>query len=327
MFTYRFQDGALTILDQTRLPGEEVYLTLRTPEDVYGAIKTLSVRGAPAIGAAAAYGFYMGAKASPDKAGEVAAYLDSARPTAVNLRAALKRMLSVWKNGGGARELLCEARAIEEEDRAACRAIGEHGVSLLSPGMGVLTHCNAGALAAAEYGTALAPIYLANSRGYGLKIYCDETRPLLQGARLTAFELMRSGADVTLICDGMAGAMMKEGRVGAVFTGADRVAANGDTANKIGTLTLAVLAKHFGIPFYVCAPFSSIDADCASGSDIVIEERGADEVTTLMYSSRLAPEGVKVRNPAFDVTDAALITALVTERGIIRPPFDFTAKG
>lgn len=333
-FTLRFTGESLMILDQTRLPGAEVHLALTTAEDVREAIGALRVRGAPAIGVAAAYGFLLGVRSllleddfSPDRARELAGRLASVRPTAVNLRWALDRMMGVIAAVPGEeleRRLLAEAQAIESEDHAACLAIGEHGLSLLRPGMGVMTYCNAGALAATAYGTALAPLYLAHERDFDLKIYTCETRPLLQGARLTAYELMRSGMDVTVICDNMAAAMMKEGRIDAVLTGADRIAANGDTANKIGTLGLAILAKHFNIPFYVCAPLSTLDPDCADGGKIVIEERDPAEVTSYWYSSPMAPAGVRVRNPAFDVTDTALITAIITETGVQRPPYDWS---
>ncbi|MCL2030478.1 MAG: S-methyl-5-thioribose-1-phosphate isomerase [Oscillospiraceae bacterium] len=327
MKTLEFTGGALVILDQTRLPDKEVYLPLTTPDRVREAICALRVRGAPAIGVAAAYGLYLGARAldrlTPETARGVAERLASARPTAVNLTWALERMMRALEAHPGAprealeRRLLEEARAIEAEDKAACRAIGEHGLSLLRPDMGVLTHCNAGKLATAGIGTALAPLYLAHEKGYNLRVYADETRPLLQGARLTVYELARAGLDVTLICDGMAAAMMKAGRIGAVFTGADRIARNGDAANKTGTLGLAVLARHFGVPFYICAPTSTLDAACPDGGAIVIEERGAEEVAPRGYGET----PVRVRNPAFDVTDAALIDAIVTERGILRPPY------
>lgn len=333
-YTLRFTGETLLILDQTQLPGAEVHLALTTAEDVRGAIGAMRVRGAPAIGVAAAYGFLLGVRAmleeetlTDENVQRLVERLGSVRPTAVNLHWALERMrkaLSRMTGASGAKIetcLLAEARAIEEEDRAACRAIGERGLSLLRPGMGVLTHCNAGALAATAYGTALAPLYLAHERDYGLNVYACETRPLLQGARLTAYELMRSGMDVTLICDNMAASLMKEGRIGAVLTGADRIARNGDTANKIGTLGLAVLAKHFGIPFYVCAPSSTLDPDCAGGGDIAIEQRDPAEVTTFWYSEPMAPAGVRVHNPAFDVTDASFITAIVTEHDLLRPPF------
>jgi methylthioribose-1-phosphate isomerase len=327
MKTLEFTDNALVILDQTRLPDEEVTVSLTTPEAVREAICALRVRGAPAIGVAAAYGLVLGVRALNEVTGEavrgIAERLASARPTAVNLTWALERMTLVLEARGDAtrealeRLLLDEARAIEAEDEAACRAIGEHGIALLRPNMGVLTHCNAGKLATAGLGTALAPLYLAHEKGYDLRVYAGETRPLMQGARLTAYELARAGLDVTLICDGMAASMMNAGLIGAVITGADRIARNGDAANKIGTLGLAVAARHFGIPFYICAPTSTIDADCPDGNAIIIEERGVEEVALYSYGTAV----VNVRNPAFDVTGAALISAIVTERGILRPPY------
>lgn len=328
-------DSALVIVDQTLIPNETKYLRLRTQPEIWEAIHTLRVRGAPAIGIAAAYGAYLGVKGSAAsdfdsfyaEFRKVKEYLASSRPTAVNLFWALDRMdACVQRN----RErpiaeikaaLRAEADAIREEDIRANRAIGEYALSLLQPGMGILTHCNAGALATAAYGTALAPIYLGQERGYNFKVFADETRPLLQGARLTAYELMQAGVDVTLICDNMASMVMKNGWVQAVFVGCDRVAANGDTANKIGTSGVAILAKNYGIPFYVCAPTSTIDLNCKTGADIVIEERKPEEVTEMWYAKRMAPEGVKVYNPAFDVTDAEFITAIITEFGIARPPY------
>ena len=272
-------------------------------------------------------GFIMNALAlfreNPDPGeDEIKEYLAGSRPTAVNLVAALNRMervlvahptLSVpeWK------ELLYkEAIAIREEDAAACRQIGENCLALLRPGMGILTHCNAGHLAVSEYGTALAPIYLGQERGYGFKVFADETRPLLQGARLTAYELSRAGVDVTLICDNMASIVMRKGWVHAVVVGCDRVAANGDVANKIGTSGVAILARHYKIPFYVLGPTSTIDSSCPDGDSIVIEERNPDEVTEMWYSRRMAPKDVKVYNPAFDITPHELITAIITEKGI-----------
>jgi methylthioribose-1-phosphate isomerase len=261
-------------------------------------------------------------------------YLNSARPTAVNLRWALERMAHVLEANTGAHTaplhgteargrildaLRDEALAIEAEDTAVCKKIGEYGAELLKPGMGVLTHCNAGALAASRYGTALAPVYVAKERGVDVRVYADETRPLLQGARLTAFELNRAGVDVTLICDNMASAVMGQGWVDTVLVGCDRVAANGDTANKIGTSGVAILAKAYGIPFYVCAPFSTIDFATPTGAEIIIEERDAAEVTNMWYEKPMAPAGIKVYNPAFDVTPSGYITGFITERGIIKP--------
>lgn len=341
--TVRLDDeaNAVVILDQTLLPAEEVYLSLSTAEEIGDAIYKLKVRGAPAIGIAAAYGIYVCSKqiggASFDEFytgfQKEKAYLATSRPTAVNLTAALNRMERVVlanraKSVEAIRQLLhVEANTIRDEDAAACRQIGENCLSLLRPGMGILTHCNAGHLAVSEYGTALAPVYLGEERGYHFKVFADETRPLLQGARLTAYELSKAGVDVTLICDNMASAVMSKGWVQAVVVGCDRIAANGDVANKIGTSGVAILARHYGIPFYVLGPTSTIDSDCPDGSAIVIEERNPSEITDMWYSQRMAPSGVKVFNPAFDVTPHRLITAIITERGIAYPPFAESLKG
>ena len=328
------EDSALVIIDQTLLPGEEKILRLKTQPQIWEAIYSLRVRGAPAIGVAAAMGLYLHAKAieTQDYDGfmaqlkEGAQYLASSRPTAVNLFWALERMQSVaQKNGnlpieGIKAALLKEARAIYEEDVQVCYAIGENGLTLLKPNMGILTHCNAGQLAATRWGTALAPIYAGHEKGYNFKVFTDETRPLLQGARLSAYELSRAGVDVTLLCDNMAASAMARGWIDAVFVGCDRVAMNGDIANKIGTSAVSILAKHYGIPFYVCAPISTIDRRCASGSAITIEQRAPEEVTDMWYQKPMAPQGVKVYNPAFDVTEHSLITAIITEKGIVRPP-------
>lgn len=333
------QDGRkLVILDQTLLPGEVKYLALSETEDIREAIYALRVRGAPAIGVAAAYGLYLAAAQSDTQDMDVfcAAVhaakerLNSARPTAVNLSWALERMEQIVRENRDAMtvpELIdClrrEADGIRAEDIAISRAIGRYGLGLLHRGDGILTHCNAGTLATAKYGTALAPIYAALEAGWDdLRVYCDETRPLLQGARLTAFELQSAGVDTTLICDNMASITMARGKVNIVFVGCDRVCANGDFANKIGTSGVAILAKHYGIPFYVCAPSSTIDMSLSGGEGIVIEERPAEEVTELWYARRMAPEGVKVDNPAFDVTGHELVTGFITERGIAYPPFD-----
>ena len=330
------EEQALVIVDQTQLPGREVYLHLRTPEEIREAIYHLKVRGAPAIGVAAAYGLALCARRiTAEKFGEfypafcrLKELLASSRPTAVNLFTALNRMddcvqrfqqEKVEKIKHHLRE---EAEAIRNEDAAACRRIGEWGLSLLKPGMGLLTHCNAGHLAVSEYGTALAPVYLGQERGYHFQVFADETRPLLQGARLTAFELQKAGVEVTLICDNMASAVMKQGKVQAVLVGCDRIAANGDVANKIGTSGVAVLAKYYGIPFYVLGPVSTIDFACPDALHIPIEERSPEEVTEKWYTRRMAPEGINVYNPAFDVTDHSPITAIVTEKGICYPPFD-----
>ena len=325
----------LVILDQTRLPGQAVFLRLSTAEAIYQAIYTLQVRGAPAIGVAAAIGIYAVCRRMPDTDYEtfaaeferIRAYLVSARPTAVNLAWALEQMAQVVREHTGCpvpaiKDRLRE-RALElrDQDIQVCRAIGEHGLTLIQNGDGILTHCNAGQLATVRYGTALAPIHVGREQGMQFRVFTDETRPLLQGARLSAYELFADGVDTTLICDNMASSVMRRGWVQAVFVGCDRVAANGDTANKIGTSGVAILAKHYGIPFYVCAPMSTIDLSCPDGTAIRIEERPGAEVTDMWYKEPMAPEGVKVYNPAFDVTDADLITAFVTERGIIRPPF------
>ena len=325
----------LVILDQTRLPGQTVFLRLSTAEAIYQAIYTLQVRGAPAIGVAAAIGIYAVCRRMPDTDYEtfaaeferIRAYLVSARPTAVNLAWALEQMAQVVREHTGCpvpaiKDRLRE-RALElrDQDIQVCRAIGEHGLTLIQNGDGILTHCNAGQLATVRYGTALAPIHVGREQGMQFRVFTDETRPLLQGARLSVYELFADGVDTTLICDNMASSVMRRGWVQAVFVGCDRVAANGDTANKIGTSGVAILAKHYGIPFYVCAPMSTIDLSCPDGTAIRIEERPGAEVTDMWYKEPMAPEGVKVYNPAFDVTDADLITAFVTERGIIRPPF------
>lgn len=312
-------------------------LRLSSQEDIWEAIRSLRVRGAPAIGVAAAIGAYLAARATEAaNFDELHAafqqkkdYLASARPTAVNLFWALSRMeraLLAHKDlpvPAIKDALRREALAIRDEDIAVCRAIGDAGVTLLTDGMGVLTHCNAGTLATVQYGTATAPIYRAHEQGMqGIRVFCDETRPLLQGARLTAFELHRAGVDTTLICDDMASSVMQKGWVDIVFVGCDRVARNGDTANKIGTSAVAILAKHYGIPFYICAPTSTIDPAMPNGGGIEIEQRPAEEVTEMWYQTRMAPEGVKVFNPAFDVTDVSLITGIITERGIVQPPFE-----
>lgn len=343
----KYTDGKMLILDQTKLPGEEIYIEMETQEDVWDAIYKLQVRGAPAIGVAAAYGLYVAVRDLPEdnlfefgKAlHEAADYLVGARPTAVNLAWALKRMTDKYDGleltdllAGAdisnpnpvkaAKEILfAEAEAIRVEDEEACRAMGEHGLTLLEPGMGILTHCNAGTIATAKYGTCLAPIYLGHEKGYDFKVFADETRPLLQGARLTSWELHKSGIDVTLICDNMASIVMRNGWIQAVVTGCDRMAANGDGANKIGTSGVAILAKEYGIPFYMYVPTSTIDLDTPTGAEIKIEERDGEEIYKMWYEKPMAPEGVKTYNPAFDVTPAEYITAVVTEKGIVRPPY------
>jgi methylthioribose-1-phosphate isomerase len=326
-------DGYLELIDQTRLPVECELVACRTPDEVVHAIRTLQVRGAPAIGIAAAYGVCVGLQGLPAPTSSqfqagfdaLVEKLAASRPTAVNLFWALDRMrrrVQLWQvskeSSRLADALLAEARAIHEEDRAMCYAIGRFGAQLLADGEGVLTHCNAGGLATAEYGTALAVIFAAHESGKRIRVFADETRPLLQGARLTAWELAQRGVDVTLICDSMAAQVMREGRVQAVVTGADRIAANGDAANKIGTYGVAVLAAAHGIPFYVAAPSSTFDLSLESGDSIPIEQRDPREVTH-GFGRQTAPDGVQVYNPAFDVTPARLIRAIICERGIIDP--------
>lgn len=330
--------NSLIILDQTLLPGEEVFIELKTREQLFEAIQKLRVRGAPAIGIAAAYGYYLCARSDAEREDlfrrmdDAERYLASARPTAVNLFWALARMRQCLKRsallprGELIEKLRLEAIAIQEEDVRANLRMSEFALPLMHEGMGVLTHCNAGPLATSSYGTALGPMLLAHERGMSFSVFADETRPLLQGARLTAYELMRAGVDVTLICDNMANQVMKEGKVSAVFIGCDRAARNGDAANKIGSSGLAVLAKHYGIPFYMFAPLSTVDMDTACGKDIKIEQRDPKEITELYFEKRMAPEGVKVYNPAFDVVDHELITGIVTEEGVITAPFEENFK-
>ena len=338
-----WEEPAVIILDQTQLPNREAYLRLYTPEEIWEAIYHLKVRGAPAIGVAAAYGMAVCAQQfgeqsfsvffqKPSQNQKVKKYLASSRPTAVNLFMALDRMekcvLSLQDQQVDTIKIKLqqEAEAIRAEDAAACRSIGEWGLSVLQPGMGLLTHCNAGHLAVSAYGTALAPVYLGQERGYHFKVYADETRPLLQGARLTAFELQKAGVDVTLICDNMASIVMKNGWIDAVVVGCDRMAANGDGANKIGTSGVAILAKEYGIPFYMFVPTSTIDMNTATGDDIHIEQRKGEEIYKMWYEKDMAPEGVKTYNPSFDVTDHKYITAVITEKGIVRPPYDVNLK-
>lgn len=313
MDNIKYENGTLYLLDQTLLPNEEKYITPKSKEDYFFAIKTLQVRGAPAIGIFAAY-----AMALLDENKEsLKSYLDSARPTAVNLSWATARMLKAYNEG---KNLIEEAVAIHNEDKEMCRKISEYGLSLLNDGDGILTHCNAGALATSSYGTGLGPLLLGKEKGYNFKVFTDETRPLLQGARLTSYELEKAGIDVTLICDNMASLVMKQGKINAVLVGADRIAANGDTANKIGTSGAAILAKHYGIPFYVLAPYSTIDFSCETGKDIVIEERDGDEIKTMFFEKPTALKETKCFNPAFDVTDSELISAIITEKGIVKQP-------
>ncbi len=325
-------DGCLELIDQRRLPGEFVKLQCRDVETLFEAIKTLAVRGAPAIGVSAAYGLVLAlqklnADDSIEKSLEALKiareYLASSRPTAVNLFWALDR---VWRAASLVETLqqlrevvLREANAIYKEDVDMCRRIGQNGEKFIKDGAGILTHCNAGALATAGQGTALSPMFEAHKNGKKFRIYADETRPLLQGARLTAWELKQAGIDVTVICDNMAAYLMKQGKINAVITGADRIAANGDTANKIGTYSLSILAREHNVPFYIAAPSSTFDLNIKSGADIPIEQRSAEEVTTFT-GTQTAPAGVSAYNPAFDVTEARDISAIITERGIIEFP-------
>ena len=334
------ENGGLVIIDQTKLPYETSIIELTEIEDIWDAIYELKVRGAPAIGVAAAIGaslvaskieadnfddFYKDYKKGID-------YLATSRPTAVNLFWALNRMDQKALDNrerpvAEIKEILKkEALEIREEDIRVSEKIGEYGLDLIEDGYGLLTHCNAGQLATVKYGTATAPMYFAHEKGYKIRVFTDETRPLLQGARLTSYELHSAGIDTTVITDNMAAMVMKNGWVDAVFVGCDRVAANGDAANKIGTLGVAILAKRYNIPFYICAPTSTIDMECETGKDIVIEERPKEEVTEMWYENRMAPEGVNVYNPAFDVTDHDLITGIVTEYGVLRPPYDQALK-
>ncbi len=340
-------EDAIEIIDQTLLPGTIELIRLKTAEEIWRAINILQVRGAPAIGVTAAFGIYLLMKKVefpedlPEKYAENYSalytefikqkeYLNSSRPTAVNLSWALNRMeeklLSCREEAdftiGKVKEVLREeAEEICREDIEVCRKIGEYGLTLVKPGDGILTHCNAGQLATVKYGTATAPIYLAEEKGYHLKVYADETRPLLQGARLTAFELSSAGVDVTLLCDNMSASVMRKGLIRAIFVGCDRVAANGDTANKIGTSVVAAVAQRYNVPLYICAPTSTIDMSLENGDMIEIEQRSPEEVTEMWYKERMAPENIKVYNPAFDVTDHDLISGIVTEYGIAREPY------
>lgn len=337
--TIRYEKGSIYIIDQTKLPTELVVIEIDNVKECWDAIKELKVRGAPAIGIAAAYGVVVGVKDIDENDFEnfykefkkISDYLASSRPTAVNLFWALERMNKVALDN---KELSIseiksalekEAILIHREDEETCRKIGENGLEVLKDGMTVLTHCNAGRLATAKYGTALAPIYIAKERGMNIKVFADETRPLLQGSRLTAFELQEAGVDVTLITDNMAAMVMGEGKIDLVIVGCDRVAANGDTANKIGTYGVALLAKAHNIPFYIAGPLSTIDLDAATKEEIPIEERGAEEIIN-GFGKQTAPSGIKVYNPAFDVTPHELITGIITEKGIARPPYNISLK-
>ena len=344
-------DDAIEIIDQTLLPGKTEMIRLHTAQEIWDAIYLLQVRGAPAIGVTAGFGIYLLMKHSKAEnynefiaeLKEKSDYLNSSRPTAVNLSWALKRMqnhifefcnIKALEDGSvcldSAKEydlkgVICEMRdeseRIKAEDIDVCRRIGEYGLTLIKDGYGLLTHCNAGQLATCKYGTATAPMYLAHEKGMNIKVYCDETRPLLQGARLTAYELHSAGIDTTLLCDNMSASLMKSGAINAIFVGCDRVAANGDAANKIGTSVVATVAKRYDIPFYVCAPTSTIDINTPTGEEINIEQRKPEEVTEMWYKERMAPEGIKVYNPAFDVTDNELIAGIVTEYGVLKAPY------
>jgi len=330
--TIAWEDGRVRIIDQTALPLRKRFIELDTAEDMWEAIKALRIRGAPALGIAAAFGVHLGirnfegdTKALTVRIREVSDYIAGSRPTAVNLFHALERIESLTARNQGLSPddlkalILKEAVLMIDEDNGVCRAIGDHGSGLIADGFSLLTHCNAGGLATAMYGTALAPMFRAAEQGKKIHVYVDETRPLLQGSRITAWELMEARIPATLITDNMAAAVMSAGKVDMVIVGADRIAANGDTANKIGTLGVAVLAKEFGVPFYVAAPVSTVDMDTPTGNDIPIEERDAEEVVR-GFGRQTAPDGVAVYNPAFDVTPARYISGIITERGIVKPP-------
>ena len=332
--TIEWADGRIRMIDQTLLPTEFKQIYCDDIASVWEAIKSLRVRGAPAIGIAGALGAVLGIWDSTATTYDAFAaelksatdYLATSRPTAVNLFWALDRMNRTAAENARLEipalkaRLLAEAQEIIEEDKAMCRAIGQHGMALLDENDTILTHCNAGGLATSDYGTALAVMFSAHEAGKNIRVFADETRPLLQGARLTTWELMQAGIDVTLICDNMAAQVMKEGKIQCVIVGADRIAANGDTANKIGTYNVAILAEAHGIPFYVTAPTSTLDFALKTGDEIPIEQRAAAEVTE-GFGKVTAPEGVKVYSPAFDVTPAALVSAIITEKGVARPPY------
>ncbi len=330
--TIRWDSDAVVLIDQRRLPTEEVYVRLTTPEAVAQAIKDMVVRGAPAIGDTAAYGLALGALQATDadldrRWNELCTMFAQARPTAVNLGWAVERLRRVYtavrpQGPAAVRDaLLAEAHRIWQEDVDSCRAMGANGAALVPAKSRILTHCNAGALATGDYGTALGVIRAAHEQGKVAMVFADETRPFLQGARLTAWELHADGIPVTLISDNMSGHLMARGEIDLAVTGADRIAANGDTANKIGTYMVAALCARHGLPFYIAAPLSTIDLACPNGAHIPIEERPVREVTHVFDQVQIAPRGVAVRNPAFDVTPAELITAIITEKGVVRPPF------
>ena len=335
--TLWWENGEVRMIDQTRLPTDYLIISIADPEAMWEAIKMLRVRGAPAIGIAAAYGVCLGivGKTFADTAAllaavhETADYLATSRPTAVNLFWALNRMKGVADANRSLdadslrARLIDEAERIRREDDEVCYAIGRHGAPLIEPGNGVLTHCNAGGLATASFGTALAPVFTAQESGVDLRVFADETRPLLQGARLTSWECQQRGIPVTLVCDNMAAQVMREGRVQLVIVGTDRVAANGDVANKIGTYSVALSARAHGIPFYVAAPLSTIDPDTPTGAEIPIEQRDSREITH-GFGCQTAPDGIDIYNPAFDVTPAEYVTGLITEAGVLRPPYTQT---
>ena len=334
--TIQWIDGAVVMIDQTRLPLEEKYVTCRTYQEVATAIRDMTIRGAPAIGVAAAMGVALGVLHASDgdldaQLEEICATLAATRPTAVNLFWAIDRMKRVYASVAGKpiaeirRRLVEEALLVREEDIAICRAIGRHGAALVPDRKTVLTHCNAGALATAGYGTALGVVRAAVEAGKQIDVFADETRPFLQGARLTVWELQQDGIPTTLITDSMAGHFLKSGRIGCVVVGADRIAANGDVANKVGTYPVAVLAKENGVPFFVAAPVSTLDLSLATGSAIPIEQRAAEEVTHV-FGRRVAPEGTAVENPAFDVTPARYVAAIITEKGVVRAPYEESLK-
>lgn len=333
--TLEWTDQGVRFIDQTKLPTEEVYVNCTTHQQVADVIRNMVVRGAPAIGVAAAMGIALGVKNSKAENGadlkkdfdQICEIIRQTRPTAVNLFWAIRRMqekfekIRVQQVSQIKQSLIDEAQRMHAEDIAANQAMGRHGATLMPSSGGVLTHCNAGALATAGYGTALGVIRSAIEQGKKIHVYADETRPFLQGSRLTAWELMKDGIPTTVISDNMAGAIMKQGKIGAIVVGADRIAANGDVANKIGTYTVAVLAKEHGIPFYVAAPISTVDLETPDGSQIPIEQRSAKEVTHIA-GKQMVPDGVEIENPAFDVTPAKYVTAIITERGIARAPFE-----
>lgn len=334
----KFENETLKLLDQRRLPDKELWVTCRTSGDVHRAIKIMIVRGAPAIGVSAGYGLYLGvknfsgsSKAFLSKLKAEGEALKTARPTAVNLSHVVDVIVRSVGNKHNEpaealkKSVLAEARRIHMEDDRLCRTMGQHGAKLLKTGDRVLTHCNAGGLATSGYGTALGVIYAAVSSGKKISVYADETRPLLQGARLTAWELSKSGIPCTLLCDNMAASLMQSGRVDRIIVGADRIAANGDTANKIGTYNVAILAKAHGVPFYIAAPRTTFDFNIKSGAQIPIENRAESEITQ-GFGKRTAPRGIDVWNPAFDVTPHSLITAFITEAGVLKPPFEKSFK-